>query len=311
MKHLTSTNCSLRGKTLYEAIERDRKAGLIPCYVVATLGTTGTCAFDNIEELGKVCNEENLWLHIDAAYAGSAFICPEYRYLMKGIELCDSFNVNPHKWMLVNFDCSALWVKDAQHLVEAFNVDRIYLKHQHEGHAPDYRHWQIALGRKFRSLKLWFVLRIYGVEGIQNHIRNQINLAQYFEKLVRSDGRFEVFSSSMGLVCFRLCGDNSLTQQLINDVTASKKIYIVPCTLENKLIIRFAVCSRITNINDIQSSWNEILSHSNNIVRLENRGISNDIQSMDVDQKHDVMSMTTSQGLNRIEVNILSTEKSK
>ncbi|KAJ8969859.1 hypothetical protein NQ314_001543 [Rhamnusium bicolor] len=197
----------LTAATLIEAIEKDKSQGLIPCYVVANLGTTPTCAFDDLSELGPVCNRENIWLHVDAAYAGTAFVCPEYRHLMKGVEYSDSFNFNPHKWMLVNFDCSAMWVKDAKYLVEAFNVERIYLKDNHKGLAPEYRHWQISLGRRFRALKLWFVLRIYGVEGIQKHVRHQISLAQYFEKLVKSDKRFQLCTSSMGLVCFRLKGE--------------------------------------------------------------------------------------------------------
>lgn len=262
MVHLPSdSNGSLRGNVLREAIEKDKAAGLIPCYVVATLGTTGTCAFDNLEEIGIVCNDENIWLHVDAAYAGAAFVCPEYQYLMKGIELSHSFNFNPHKWMLVNFDCSAMWVKDARYLVEAFNVDRIYLQHQHEGSAPDYRHWQIPLGRRFRALKLWFVLRIYGAEGIRRHIRHQIQLAKHFADLVNVDPRFEVNTSSMGLVCFRLKGDNELTQQLLDKINAAKKIYVIPCYIREKFVIRFAICSRITTTEDINFSWAEIISH--------------------------------------------------
>jgi aromatic-L-amino-acid decarboxylase len=113
------------------------------------------CAFDDLVSVGRVCEKECLWMHIDAAYAGSAFICPEYRYLLNGIEYAESFNFNPHKWMLVNFDCSAMYLKDRTHFIDAFNVDPLYLKHAFQSSAPDYRHWQIPLGRRFRSLKLW------------------------------------------------------------------------------------------------------------------------------------------------------------
>ncbi|KAK4880247.1 hypothetical protein RN001_008393 [Aquatica leii] len=269
MRLLTADNTgSLSGTTLMEAVRKDKEDGFIPCYVVATLGTTGTCAFDNVEELGLVCKEEGIWLHIDAAYAGSAFVCPEYRHLMKGVEYADSFDFNPHKWMLVNSDCSAMWVKDARYLVEAFNVDRIYLKHQHEGFAPDYRHWQISLGRRFRALKLWFVLRSYGVEGIQQHIRSQIALANYFEDLVKSDSRFEVATSNMGLVCFRLKGPDVLTQTLLDRLTDRKNIYVIPCYYRGQYVIRFVVCSRFTEIKDIDYGWNEICEVSTQI--LEN-----------------------------------------
>lgn len=251
-------NCVLRGETLLEAIRKDKADGLIPCYAVATLGTTGTCAFDNIYEMGLVCNQENVWLHIDAAYAGSAFVCPEYRHLLNGVEYADSFDFNPHKWMMINSDCSAMWVKDAGYLVDAFNVDRIYLPSKHEGQVPNYRHWQISLGRRFRALKVWFVLRIYGVEGIQQHIRNQIALANYFEELVNSDDRFEVCTTNMGLVCYRLKGPDEANKKMLEKLTDRKNIYVIPCYYQGKYVIRFVVCSRFTEKKDIDYAWKEI-----------------------------------------------------
>ena len=127
---------SLRGETVEAAAKEDRERGLIPFCVVATLGTTSSCAFDNLLEIGPICQQLGLWLHVDAAYAGSSFICPEFRPLLDGIELADSFNFNPHKWMLVNFDCSAMWFKDASLTVDAFSVDPVYLKHRHQGQVP-------------------------------------------------------------------------------------------------------------------------------------------------------------------------------
>lgn len=256
----------LTASVLMEAIEKDKAQGLIPCYVVSCLGTTPTCAFDDLMELGPLCNREKIWLHVDAAYAGTAFACPEYRYLMAGVEYSDSFNFNPHKWMLVNFDCSAMWVKDARYLVEAFNVERIYLKDNHKGLAPEYRHWQISLGRRFRALKLWFVLRIYGVEGIQKHVRSQIALAKYFESLVKNDKRFEACTCSMGLVCFRLKGDDSVSQTLLEKIQERKNIFIIAGHFQHKYCIRFAVCSRLTEISDVDYAWQEILSATEEIV---------------------------------------------
>lgn len=256
----------LTAETLLSAIQKDREQGLIPCYVIATLGTTGTCAFDDLQELGPVCQKENLWLHVDAAYAGTAFCCPEYRYLMKGIEMADSFNFNPHKWMLVNFDCSALWVKNAKYLVETFSVERIYLDHQHQGLAPEYRHWQIPLGRRFRALKLWFVLRIYGVEGIQNHVRKQIGLSKYFEEQIKNDRKFEVCTSAMGLVCFRMIAGNKQTQLLLDKITARKNLFMVPCYIGEKLVIRFVVCSRLTEKKDIDYALQEIQAQANEVL---------------------------------------------
>ncbi|XP_070583283.1 aromatic-L-amino-acid decarboxylase isoform X3 [Erythrolamprus reginae] len=179
IKQVPTDNCfSVRGSTLRKIIDADKDAGLIPFFLCATLGTTTCCSFDNLLELGPICNEENIWMHIDAAYAGSAFICPEFRYLLNGVEYADSFNFNPHKWLLVNFDCSTMWVKKRLDLTCAFKIDPVYLKHDHDESVciTDYRHWQIPLGRRFRSLKMWFVFRMYGVSGLQEHIRKTTNV---------------------------------------------------------------------------------------------------------------------------------------
>ncbi|XP_050540688.1 aromatic-L-amino-acid decarboxylase-like isoform X2 [Daktulosphaira vitifoliae] len=263
----------LTGPILLKSIEEDRKKGLIPCFVVATLGTTGTCSFDCIEDLGPICNENNIWLHIDAAYAGAAFILPEYRYLMAGIQYADSFDVNLHKWLLVNFDCSALWVKNTNHLVNAFNVERMYLNHSYQSQnpqIPDYRHWQIPLGRRFRALKVWFVMRLYGVEGLQAHIRKQIELAELFGRLVEQDRRFEIVTPvTMGLVCFRLKGDNIWTKRLYESLMKSGKIYLVTASVRSQLVIRFVVCSRLTEERDVKFAWNEVSSLADTITSTE------------------------------------------
>ncbi|XP_046608435.1 aromatic-L-amino-acid decarboxylase-like [Neodiprion virginianus] len=268
MRHLPSDeHCRLRGSTLLEAIEKDEREGLIPCYVVATLGTTGTCAHDCLEELGPICNDKNVWLHVDAAYAGAAFVCPEFRHLMSGVEFADSFDFNPHKWLLVNFDCSAMWVKDSRYLVEAFNVDRIYLAHEKEGQQPDYRHWQIPLGRRFRALKLWFVMRMYGVQGLQNYIRHTVNLAKQFEGYIRNDDRFEIVTEvTMALVCFRMKGDNSNTRELLDKLLARRKIYVIAATYREKLFIRFVVCSSLCEARDMEFAWKEVSERATEIL---------------------------------------------
>ncbi|KAL0894825.1 hypothetical protein ABMA27_013347 [Loxostege sticticalis] len=250
----------LRGETLKKAFDEDLAQGLIPCYVIANLGTTGTCAFDPLYELGPICNEYDVWLHVDAAYAGAAFICPEYRHLMRGVEFADSFDFNPHKWLLVNFDCSAMWVKDGLDLIKAFDVQRIYLDDiKTDTKIPDYRHWQIPLGRRFRALKLWTVMKIYGAERLRTHIREQIDLAQYFAKLVRSDARFVVEPEpSMGLVCFRLKSGDKITKTLLENLTNKKKVFMVAGSYRGRYIIRFVVCSRVTKKEDIEFSWNNI-----------------------------------------------------
>lgn len=271
---------SLRGKAFENAIVTDINNGLIPIICIATFGTTGTCAYDDLHELGPICKKYNIWLHIDAAYAGAALCCPEYRPLMSGIDWADSFNFNLHKWMMVNFDCCAMWLKNADTLVEAFSVDRIYLSHQFQGEskAPDYRHWQIPLGRRFRALKVWIVLRTIGAENIRNNIRKQIKLAEMFENYVKSDDRFEIVSArSMGLVCFRLKGDCSLTRQLLEKITDRKKIYMIQATCNEKLMLRFVVCGLDPKESDVEFAWNEIIGQTSELLHSKNLVLEEDV----------------------------------
>lgn len=248
----TDAENSLRGETLSKSIESDIAQGLEPFLVSATLGTTSCVSFDNLEELGLVCKKHDIWLHVDAAYAGSALICPEFKYLIKGIEMASSFNMNPNKWMLINFDCSLMWVKDRFRLTRAFVVDPLYLQHSYSDQAIDYRHWGIPLSRRFRSLKLWFVIRNYGIQGLQEYIRKHVRLAKQFEQLIRSDSRFSVTNQVvLGLVCFRLIGSNALNQRLLSMINASGKLHMVPASLNGRFVIRFCICDRDAKEEDI------------------------------------------------------------
>ncbi|KAM4856735.1 aromatic-L-amino-acid decarboxylase [Urocitellus parryii] len=263
---------AMRASALQEALEQDKAAGLIPFLVVATLGTTSCCSFDNLLEVGPICKKEDMWLHIDSAYAGSAFICPEFRHLLNGVEFADSFNFNPHKWLLVNFDCSAMWVKKRTDLTGAFKLDPVYLKHSHQdsGLITDYRHWQIPLGRRFRSLKLWFVFRMLGVKGLQAHIRKHVQLAHMFESLVLQDSRFEICAEvTMGLVCFRIKGSNQLNEALLQRINNARKIHLVPCHLRDKFVLRFAICSRMVESAHVQFAWEHIRELGEEVLRAE------------------------------------------
>ncbi|XP_046899413.1 aromatic-L-amino-acid decarboxylase [Hypomesus transpacificus] len=260
-KVATDDRYAVQGETFRKLMDDDKKAGLIPFFFCATLGTTPSCAFDRVMELGPICNEEQVWMHIDAAYAGSAFICPEFRPLLDGIEFADSFNFNPHKWLLVNFDCSTMWVKKRSDIIGAFKIDPLYLTHENQesGLVTDYRHWQIPLGRRFRSLKMWFVFRLYGLSGLQAHIRKQVGLAREFEGLVRADRRFEISADVvLGLVCFRLKGSNELNEQLLKQITRARRIHLVPCQLSGRFVLRFAVCARTTESCHVQEAWRHI-----------------------------------------------------
>ncbi|XP_052065800.1 aromatic-L-amino-acid decarboxylase-like [Mytilus californianus] len=272
VKLIPDSNHSVRGETLRQAIKRDKDKGNIPFFICVSLGTTGTCAFDNLAEIGPICEEEGIWLHIDAAYAGSAFVCPEFRHYMKGIEYAETISINPHKWMLINFDLSVMWIKDSTLLVDAFNVDPVYLKHMNQGKVPDYRHWQIPLGRRFRSLKLWFMLRSYGVSGVQNYIRKHVNLAKQFEKLAREDGRFEIVAEVvMGLVCFRLKGQNELNEKLMEEIIEDRRIFLIPAFDKKIYFLRFAICAERTNSRDVEYSFGVIRDCANNVLAVHSK----------------------------------------
>uniref|UniRef100_A0A672GI29 Histidine decarboxylase n=1 Tax=Salarias fasciatus TaxID=181472 RepID=A0A672GI29_SALFA len=247
-------NLSLRGDTLKQAIQEDRRRGLVPFLLCSTLGTTGVCAFDKLSELGPVCEEEGLWLHVDAAYAGSAYFCPELRWSLQGIEFSDSFVFNPSKWMMVHFDCTAFWVKDKYKLQQTFSVDPVYLRHENSHSATDFMHWQIPLSRRFRSLKLWFVMRAFGLKNLQAHIRHGIEMAKLLESHIKRDLNFEVPAERhLGLVVFSM-----FCYFFSPRLTRSGTMYLIPAEIHNKCIIRFTVTSQFTTADDIRKDWNII-----------------------------------------------------
>ncbi|RWS30166.1 histidine decarboxylase-like protein [Leptotrombidium deliense] len=270
MRYIESDeNLSLDADILAEAIKSDRETGLIPFFVCATLGTTGACAFDNLKKIGPICKSEQLWLHVDAAYAGTAFICPEFRHWIEGINYVQSFAFNPSKWLMVHFDCTAMWVTDSSSLHRTFNVEPLYLKHENSGLAVDYMHWQIPLSKRFRALKLWFVLRNYGIKGLQEHVRKGVHLAEQFKQLVEKDERFEVpFPKHLGMVVFRLKGDNELTEKLLKRLNSQGKIHCVPASLKGVYVIRFTVTSTHTTLMDIKRDWKVIQDMALEVIRM-------------------------------------------
>ncbi|XP_052127613.1 aromatic-L-amino-acid decarboxylase isoform X1 [Frankliniella occidentalis] len=252
--------CSLRGPTLRQAMEEDEAAGLVPFFVSTTLGTTSCCSFDNLMEIGPVCRRfPSVWLHVDGAYAGNSFICPELKSLLDGVQYADSFNTNPNKWLLVSFDCSCLWVRDRLRLTSALVVDPLYLQHGYSESTIDYRHWGVPLSRRFRALKLWFVMRTYGIEGLRQYIRHHIKLAKSFEARVLKDPRFEVCNEvKLGLVCFRLRGTDQLNMKLLSSINASGRLHMVPATVVDKYIIRFCVTAQNATEEDVEHAWQVI-----------------------------------------------------
>ncbi|KAK0582374.1 hypothetical protein LWI29_024892 [Acer saccharum] len=265
LKTDSSTNYSISPDLLTEAISHDLGVGLIPLFLCATVGTTSSTAVDPLLELGKISKSNEMWFHVDAAYAGSACICPEYRQYLNGVEETDSFNMNAHKWFLTNFDCSALWVKDRNALIQSLSTNPEYLKNKasEANMVMDYKDWQIPLGRRFRSLKLWMVLRLYGLENLQCYIRNHIQLAEHFEALVAQDPRFEVVTPRIfSLVCFHLLphhnnedDGNKLNHDLLDAVNTTGKIFLSHTVLSGKYILRFAVGAPLTEERHVNAAW--------------------------------------------------------
>ncbi|HEX3741701.1 MAG TPA: pyridoxal-dependent decarboxylase [Terriglobales bacterium] len=252
---------AMKPEVLAMAISNDRGSGLTPFFVCATVGTTSSNAIDPVAEIGEICRENNVWLHVDAAMSGTAALCPEFRYLHDGVEFADSYCFNPHKWMFTNFDCDCFYVADRKALIQALSVLPEYLRNQatESGAVFDYRDWQIPLGRRFRSLKLWFVLRYYGIEGLQFHIREHVRLAQQFAGWIRSDGRFEIAAPApLNLVCFRLRASDEANQKLMDALNRSGDLYLTHTKLDGKLTLRLCVGQTNTTDRHVKNAWKRI-----------------------------------------------------
>jgi aromatic-L-amino-acid/L-tryptophan decarboxylase len=249
---------AMRPELLAQQIENDRQAGLVPCFVSATVGTTSSNAMDPLPEIGRICRAQNLWLHVDAAMSGTAALCPEFRYIHRGLDFADSYCFNPHKWMFTNFDCDCFYVADRSALIKTMGILPEFLKNKatESGEVIDYRDWQIPLGRRFRSLKLWFVIRHYGVEGLQHHIRQHIALAQQFAEWVRADDRFDLAAPApLNLVCFRLKAGDEANQALMERLNRSGSLYLTHTKLDGKFTLRFCVGQTNTVARHVERAW--------------------------------------------------------
>lgn len=254
-------NLAMDPASLAHAIEADRNAGATPFFVCATVGTTSSNAIDPVPAIGPICRQHGAWLHVDAAMSGTAALCPEYRYLHAGIEHADSYCFNPHKWMFTNFDCDCFYVADRAALIRTMSIVPEYLRNQatESGSVIDYRDWQIPLGRRFRSLKLWFVLRHYGIEGLQHHIREHVRLAQQFAKWVQEDERFELSAPApLNLVCFRLRHSDQANQRLMQALNQSGSMYLTHTRLNDRFVIRLCVGQTNTTEKHVRQAWKRI-----------------------------------------------------
>ncbi len=254
-------NFAMKADALARQIDQDRKNGLVPCFVCATIGTTSSNAIDPLPQVGRKCREHDIWFHVDAAMSGTAALCPEFRHTHNGVELADSYAFNPHKWMFTNFDCNCFYVADRKALIQTLSILPEYLRNKatESGAVFDYRDWQIPLGRRFRALKLWFVIRHYGVEGLQYHVRQHVELAQQFAKWVRTDDRFELAAPTpLNLVCFRHKAGDEANQTIMNRLNRSGDLYLTHTRLNDRLTLRFCVGQTNTQARHVEKAWNRI-----------------------------------------------------
>ncbi len=256
-------NNAMNPRELEDRIREDIKNGVKPICVVAALGTTGTTAVDPILELSRICKEYDVWLHIDAAYAGSALILPEYQHLIQGIADADSFVFNPHKWLMTNFDCTAYYVKDRSYLVNSFSITPEYLKTNTQGQVNDYRDWGVPLGRRFRALKLWFVIRNYGIKGLQKVLRSHMALAKWLEGEVLTHPDFEMMAPmNFNLVCFRWNPggkDEAFLEKgnkaIIDEVNASGMAYLTHTKVKGDYVIRVVIGQTYVEKRHVERTW--------------------------------------------------------
>ncbi len=243
---------------LEEAIEEDLAAGLRPFFVCATIGTTSSTAIDPVRAIGEICRRYGLWLHVDAALAGTAALLPEMRWIHDGVELADSYVFNPHKWMLTNFDCTAFYVADRTPLIGALSVLPEYLRNEASasGAVIDYRDWHIPLGRRFRALKLWFVIRHYGIEGLQAFVSEHMRLAKLFASWVDAEPEFELAAPTpVNLVCFRHTGGDDVNQRIMDRVNQSGEMYFTHSRLDGKLTLRLSIGQTHTAEPHVAKAW--------------------------------------------------------
>ncbi len=252
---------AMRPEALARRIEADRQAGRVPCFVCATVGTTSSNAMDPLRPIGEICRREGLWLHVDAAMSGTAALCPEFRGIHDGLETADSYCFNPHKWMFTNFDCDAFWVADRAALIRTLSILPEYLRNQatESGAVIDYRDWHVPLGRRFRALKLWFVIRHYGVEGLRHHVREHVAIARELAGWIRADARFELaVEPPLNLVCFRHRGGDAANQTLLDRLNSSGELHLTHTRLHDRLTLRLSVGGTLTGRSHVERAWRKI-----------------------------------------------------
>jgi aromatic-L-amino-acid/L-tryptophan decarboxylase len=243
---------------LAAAMQADRDSGLVPFFVVANVGTTSSTAVDPVAAIADVAAQHGAWVHVDAAHGGAALVCPELRWIAEGLDRADSVCMNPHKWLLTNFDCDCFWVADRSALVGALSVLPEYLRNAatESGAVIDYRDWQVPLGRRFRSLKLWFVLRSYGAEGLRHHVREHVDLAQGFATRVAAHPKLELAAPHpLNLVCFRHLDGDERTERLLAALNETGRVLLTHTRLADRLVIRVSIGAQATEERHVDALW--------------------------------------------------------
>lgn len=276
-------NFAMEPEKLEETILKDISNGFTPLCIVGALGTTSTTAVDPLVKLGEIAKKYNVWYHIDGAMIGSALLLPEFSHLVEGINLADTFVFNPHKWLFTNFDCSVYLVKNPDLLVKTFQISPSYLKTDYDEQVHNYRDWGIQLGRRFRALKLWFVLRSFGLKGIQSKLRLHINFAKELEKMIRQDNRFEILAPvNFTTICFRYNNPlrkkseeqlNDFNKKLLETINQSGFAFLSHTTLNGKITIRFSIGQTNTCLDDIQQTWSLIQKKAAELESYEKKKI--------------------------------------
>lgn len=260
-------NYAMDPEQLEKAIRNDLEAGCRPSCVVATLGTTGSTAIDPLKAIADICARYEVFLHVDAAFAGTALLLQEMRWMIEGIEKVDSFVFNPHKWMFTNFDCSAFYVQDDALLVNTFEINPEYLKTIEDRRVKNYRDWGIQLGRRFRALKLWFVIREFGIEGLQEKTRHHLAMAEKQKKIIEEDPDFELLAPvTVNTLCFRFHPShisdssklNELNSKLLEEINKSGRLFITHTKLDGILTLRMVIGNTRVEEHHVEDAWNLI-----------------------------------------------------
>lgn len=248
-------------EALRRAIADDLADGLTPIAVVSAVGSTATTAVDPLESISSIASEHGMWHHVDAAYAGTAMVCPEFRMHQPGLDAVDSYTFNPHKWMMVNFDCNVLWVADRAPLIDTMSILPPYLRNDasEEGAVIDYRDWHVPLGRRFRALKLWWVIRSYGARGLRDMVRGHVGLADDFAQRLEADDRFALTSPHpFGLVCFSHVAGDEPTRELAGALNASGKVAVTASEIDGRSFIRVSIGQTYTEDRHVDALWHLI-----------------------------------------------------